>query len=205
MTRATDNNLIAVYLRGFIANVTRAPLVASVILLCLILYPVVEFKGPGALNQWFMPETMDLAQIWRVFTPVFVHYTFLHCATNLYLWWLLGVKLELAGRWNFVLLTLAAAAVGNIGQWYVSGPNFGGLSGVVYALFGYSWVVGRFGRRPDWVPEKNLSILMLLLIPICASGYFGKFADVAHVAGLLTGLVLGVFVVRASIRTAIQS
>ena len=41
-------------------------------------------------------------------------------------------------------LVLVIAALSNLGQYFVSGPNFCGISGVVYGLFGYIWMKGRF-------------------------------------------------------------
>ena len=48
------------------------------------------------------------------------------------------------GTWRLASLVVVIAALSNLGQYYVSGPNFFGISGVVYGLFGYIWMKGKF-------------------------------------------------------------
>ncbi len=76
----------------------------------------------------------------------------------------------------------------------VSGPNFGGLSGVVYGLFGYVWWLG-------WLkPEKGLGIsnaLVGFLLVWLMLGYLDvlpvNMANTAHLLGLLTGCLMALF------------
>ncbi len=41
------------------------------------------------------------------------------------------------GTLKLLNITLATAALSGVGQFLMNGPNFGGLSGVVYGLLGY--------------------------------------------------------------------
>ena len=72
-----------------------------------------------------------------------------------------------------------------------SGVLFGGLSGVVYALMGYSWLYGE--RHPDSGIELQRGLMVFAVLWLLV-GYFGWFglsiANAAHVAGLLVGLAM---------------
>ncbi|HAD47374.1 MAG TPA: rhomboid family intramembrane serine protease, partial [Idiomarina sp.] len=79
-------------------------------------------------------------------------------------------------------------------QYVVSGPNFGGLSGVVYGLLGFCWLYS-FGRRtPLWLPPG----LIVFMVGWLILGYTGvlwvNIANEAHLAGLLSGCLAGVVV-----------
>jgi GlpG protein len=50
-----------------------------------------------------------------------------------------GGQIEQLGSGKLFIL-LSSSALPNIAEFFASGPRFGGLSGVVYALLGYSWL-----------------------------------------------------------------
>ncbi len=57
----------------------------------------------------------------------------------------LGRRVEsLLGTGKYIAFVLTAALVSNFAQYYFKHPNFGGMSGVVYALIGYAWVQYRY-------------------------------------------------------------
>lgn len=166
----------------------------GIALVCCVPYLLLQSGGLEALSGWFMPQR--LAQLlhpkhlWTLWSPTFVHYTLLHLLTNLYLWWLLASQLERYSRVRLLVLFAVLAAFSNFCQWSYDGPRFGGLSGVIYGLLAYMWVVNR--QRPARYRIDPLVLIgLLILLPVAASGQFGKFANVAHVSGLLAGAALG--------------
>lgn len=177
-------------------------IVWSVIGASCIAFVILQRQGLSALATWFVPDTArELLQplaIWRLWTPVFVHYTLVHLLTNVYLWWLFATKIESESRSELLVIFVISAAAANALQWSMSGPHFGGLSGVVYALLSYRWITARFMNREHYRIDPWLGIFMLALIPLAASGMFGKFANFAHLGGLLSGALLG----AARVRTA---
>ncbi|WP_419831593.1 rhomboid family intramembrane serine protease [Endozoicomonas atrinae] len=76
------------------------------------------------------------------------------------------------------------------------GPNFGGLSGVVYAVLGYVWVYGKV--RPSYPFQLSPAIMYMMVawMLIGFSGLLdevvGPMANPAHLAGLVCGILLGV-------------
>jgi GlpG protein len=106
-------------------------------------------------------------------------------------WWLLGGKLEKYFGASFLLLFMVfTGVISNYAQFVVGGANnFGGLSGVVYALFGFSWLYGKL--KPQQPIELSNGLFMFGLIWLVA-GFadmlWVNVANTAHLAGLLAGL-----------------
>lgn len=164
--------------------------------LCCIPYALLQMRGLSAIGLWFMPDKLSALQgvaITRLFTPAFVHYTVLHLLTNVVLWWMFASQIEARSRCGLVLLAVLAAGVTNLLQWYVGGPKFGGLSGVVYALLGYLWLTNRC-RGAQFQLDPLIGWGMLALIPLAATGWFGKFSNMAHVSGLVFGALVALAV-----------
>lgn len=137
-------------------------------------------------------------QLWRLVTPVFLHFGLMHIVFNSLWCWELGRKIEVAlGSVNLAGLFLASAALSNFAQHVVSGPVlFGGLSGVVYALLGFAWVAGRL--NPRWrsmAPATPIMLFMVGWLLVCLLGVIDvlgfSVANAAHVGGLLSGAVIG--------------
>ncbi len=132
------------------------------------------------------------SQPWRLLGPAFFHFSWLHIVFNTMWWWQLGGSIEkVMGKGELIQLFLVSAIVSNLGQFIASGPNFGGLSGVVYAVVGYVWWAG-------WLaPEKGLQLskaiigfLLFWLLLGFADALPVNMANTAHVLGLVSGCAL---------------
>ena len=88
-------------------------------------------KGQGFPYLYF-PEIQN-GEIWRVITPAFLHFGMMHIFFNLMWLYDLGAIIEgKKGSLFFFVQFLILAALSNSGQFMMSGPSFGGMSGVVY-------------------------------------------------------------------------
>jgi GlpG protein len=134
-------------------------------------------------------EAVRRGEVWRLITPIFLHFGILHLVFNMF--WLrdLGGQVELRlGTWRLAFLVLLSAVIPNLAQYYASGPNFGGMSGVVYALFGYVWVKGRYQPYLGLGISDQLALIMMVFLGLSLVGFMGAHvANVAHVVGLLIG------------------
>lgn len=137
-------------------------------------------------------------QYWRLVTPVFLHFGWMHIVFNsLWLWELGGRVEQVLGHFNMFMLFLVIAVVSNASQFSYDGASlFGGMSGVVYGLLGFSWVAPHLQPRWRIRPSKSVMILMVGWLVACMLGVvevlgFGAIANAAHVGGLLSGAVLG--------------
>ena len=121
-----------------------------------------------------------------------MHFNFLHLLFNI--WWLrdLGTAIERnAGRRTMIGLTLVIAVFSNLGQFYSSGPSFGGLSGVVFGLLGYAWLRGRYDLTSGLFVAPRIAMLMGIWFLVCLTGAVGPVANVVHGVGLVIGLAWG--------------
>lgn len=154
--------------------------------------PLQFFQG-----QWIslpLSETLMSGQWWRLITPIFLHFGWMHLVFNLMWAWVFGEMIEKnQGHWRLIGLVVFAALVSNSAQFLFNGSSqFGGLSGIIYAYLGYIWLWDR--RYPDQALglSNGLVIFMLgwmLLGMMNWSSYLGlNMANEAHLGGLLAGL-----------------
>jgi GlpG protein len=187
------------------APVTMALIVLSVCGFALVYFPFpagwlseLTFT-PYAINGTQIEFSPQGGEIWRFITPAFLHFGWLHIVFNCLWLWDLGVRVErVMGSLDMLLLFLVIALVSNTAQFVFGGPGiFGGMSGVVYGLLGFSWA-GAY-CQPAWLikPPNAVMLFMVGWLVLCVLGVvgvlgFGAVANAAHVAGLVVGVCLGV-------------
>jgi GlpG protein len=143
-----------------------------------------------------LPEIMR-GEVWRLFTPILLHGGLVHLAFNVLCLIDLGGLIERRqGSRRFTLLVLALAAISNLVQYYVAGPNFFGLSGVLFGLLGYIWIRGRVDPRSGLFLQPQIIAIMLVWfflcftpLPFMMSG--SHIANGAHAGGLVAGMLFG--------------
>jgi len=160
-----------------------------------ILRPLViaDYGQEGYYDPPFahLPEVRR-GQIWRLVTPIFIHFGIMHILFNML--WLRDLGSMIEGRRGsglFVALVLVLAVTSNVGQYLVSGPTFGGMSGVVYGLLGYAWMQGKFNPRSQLALHPQTVTMMLIWFVLCLSGAIGHIANTAHAVGLGVGVAWG--------------
>ncbi|MFC0445994.1 rhomboid family intramembrane serine protease [Pseudidiomarina halophila] len=133
-------------------------------------------------------------QPWRFLTPTLLHFSILHFLFNVFWWWYLGGRFERTYGSVYLLIALFSCAVfSNVMQFMVSGPYFGGLSGVVYGLFGIAVVVAwQRPRHPLYLPIGLIGFMLVWLLLGYTDLLWVNVANTAHSAGLIAGLVLGI-------------
>lgn len=175
-------------LRGRAGQLTLSVIAACV--LVFILMQVIGDQAVMSLLSW--PDETQHFQLWRWFSHALLHFSLLHILFNLMWFWYLGGALEkrLGSGKLFVIMLISALLSGWM-QAKFSGVLFGGLSGVVYALMGYSWLRGE--RDPDSgiFLQRGLMAFAVLWLLVGYFGWFGlSIANAAHVTGLLVGLAM---------------
>jgi len=131
-------------------------------------------------------------EIWRLFTPMFIHFGVLHFLFNML--WLrdLGSMVEARkGSLFLAVFVLIVSASGNLAQYAVSHPYFGGMSGVVYGLLGYVWMKGKYDPASNFSLHRSTVMFMIAWYFLCLTGLMGNIANAAHTAGLLIGVAWG--------------
>jgi len=137
-------------------------------------------------------------EVWRLFTPMFIHWTWLHIIFNML--WLrdLGSMIEARqSSLQLFFLVFVVAGLSNVAQFFVSGPAFGGMSGVVYGLLGYIWIRGKFDPASGLYLHSSTVTMMLVWFFLCiGSNFFPSpfmpgIANTAHAVGLGVGMAWG--------------
>lgn len=138
-----------------------------------------------------LPEIFA-GQLWRLFTPILIHFGILHIAFNMLWLYQLGSAIEQhQSIKRMATLVIVISVLSNIAQFIWSGPSFGGMSGVVYGLLAYIWIQGKFNPRAGVGLDQNIAIMMLIWFVICWLGLVGNIANMAHTVGLVSGAILG--------------
>ena len=139
----------------------------------------------------FAPSAIWAGEVWRLFTPIFVHGDHFHLLFNLMAMYAFGLRVESRlGTLRFCGLVLCVTLASNFAQFYFSGSNFVGMSGVNYGLFGYAWIRSRTDPNSGIAIPHETVVMMLGWAIICVLIVPGV-ANWAHGGGLAAGAVLG--------------
>jgi GlpG protein len=150
-----------------------------------------SFSAAGPVFDRALPEIRQ-GQVWRLVTPIFLHFGILHILFNMM--WMRDLGSMVERRENavfFIGFVIAAAVCSNLGQFLVSGPAFGGMSGVNYALFGYAWMRSKFDPFSGYAMHKSVVFTMIAWFVLCYLGVLGSVANTAHAVGLGLGIAWG--------------
>jgi GlpG protein len=130
---------------------------------------------------------------WRLLTPIFLHFSIWHILFNMIMLWQLGLVIEmLRGSWRMAILALLIAVSSNLGQYLWTGsPFFGGMSGVVFGLFGYVWMKSRYEPGSGFFLAPNSVVMILGWFVLCVVGIIPNVANIVHGVGLVVGVILG--------------
>jgi GlpG protein len=152
-----------------------------------------------------MFEKIKQGEIWRLFSPIFLHGDIFHLFFNM-LWLLvLGVQMEKRlGIRRLILFILITAAISNTCQYLMSGPNFVGFSGVLCAMIAFIWLRQKntpwegYQLHPSTMAFISIFIAAMFLIQLISFTLeiLGQpslnlvIANTAHLSGAFTGFLL---------------
>jgi GlpG protein len=135
---------------------------------------------------------------WRLLTPTFLHFSITHLAFNCLWIYILGSKIEAYdGKLVFILIFLITSIASNVGEYIWSGQYFfGGLSGAVYGLLGYCFIIELDSKSSRYDLPDALYLFMFIWLLVGFTGIlsifgFGNIANGAHLIGMIIGFILG--------------
>ena len=153
----------------------------------------------GYINFLSFERTFfEESQWWRLLTPMFVHFSFAHLAFNCLWIYVLGSKIELFdGHIKFILLVIFSSLFANYSQYiFTESFLFGGLSGVVYGMFGFCMVIELETKNERYGLPPAIYLFMIVWMVLGFLGIltlfgFGSIANYAHLGGLIGGIIFG--------------
>jgi len=154
-------------------------------------------SNPSPIEQLFFSwYRIQDGEIWRLVTPIFIHFGMMHLLFNGMATFVEGGLVEEhKGAGHMAVFVLVAAVLSNMAQFVMTGSgNFGGLSGVLFALFAYVWMQAVFNRRRPILMQQETVFILLGWYALCWTGLLGPIANWAHTGGLVIGLVWGIAV-----------
>ena len=195
----------------------RSPLTVSLILINVLCFPVTSGVDEGNFNGWFqmmtllefkvagghlyfadLEYTMRIGQYWRLLTPMLLHFGWIHIVFNLLWVWEIGRRIEWVNGASVLLLVILCSSLGaNILQYGLAGPGlFGGMSGVVFGLLGFSLLWSFIVPDMSIGLPKGIYVFMLVFLVVGFTGAIdllglGSLANGAHLGGLLAGVTIG--------------
>jgi GlpG protein len=207
---------MAIPWQSALRRMSQVPVTVGLIVMTCILYPAtfgidqletsslmhaltfVPFSNQlGYLSFGSLAEVLSAGQFWRLLTPMFIHFSALHIVFNLLWVWEVGRRVELLnGRMRLITVVLVTSLGANLAQYLLAGPSlFGGMSGVVYGLLGYSLIWSRMLPARSLRLPNGIYILMLILLVAGFTGVMdtimlGSLANGAHLGGLITGMAI---------------
>ena len=170
------------------------PVTLAVMLVSIIIFALQQFgAGQAVFSALHFPALAGQEwQLWRWVSHAVLHFSVMHIAFNLLWWWQLGGDIEQRlGTKKLLQLFVVSAALSGAGQYWVEGANFGGLSGVVYALVGYLWMLGYKAPQLGLNMPKPIIGFMLVWLVLGFVQPFMAIANTAHLVGLISGVVFG--------------
>ena len=185
-----------------IKTLPRGQTTFGIVIFCVVLFALsytemgkrmqdVLFMGSPENN--FLYEIMH-GQVWRLITPIFIHLSILHVLFNM-LWFKdLGYLIEHQfGKNDLIILMIVSGVLSNLLQYCIQGPQFGGMSGVLYAMLGFVWVYKKIHHTFEYsLPARDITIMIGWLL-LCLTGWLGPIANGAHAGGLFVGMLYAIF------------
>lgn len=162
---------------------------------------IAAYEVRGDYIQWEGGlQELRRGEFWRLITPIFLHFGPLHILFNML--WLkdLGAAIEYRISTRFLAtFVLLVAVSSNVAQYFIGGaPNFGGMSGVVYALLGFIWMKGKYDAAAGMGLPQHVVAMMLIWYFLCLFGFIKGVANIVHTVGLLMGALWGYLSARRS-------
>lgn len=200
---------------GIISQLKQSPVTTILLILTLVVAVMTQLGADlktvgyfsispfdirnGHIYFYDLAEIVTKGEYWRFFTPALLHFSVLHIVFNTLWIWEIGSKLErILGSVIWSIGVVIIAVLSNALQYQLSGyPLFGGLSGVVYGLIGFAWLLPVLNKRWPNIISKQLMVFFIVWLGVGYTPFpemlgLGSIANTAHTIGLLSGLVLGV-------------
>jgi len=189
-------------------TVTFLMCLIQIIMFCIAL-GLDGFESPQ--NNWLLGPTGDALvelgakqgplmrydyEIWRYFTPIFLHAGIIELVINIFGQMRMGLYLERKWKWYIFVCIYVLSGIGGIALSCDAQPNiisvaasasFMGVMGAYCAEIQLTWF-----KMEGWQKRMNLSVCLSFIIITFLEGLGHNYVDsFAHLGGLAIGLIQG--------------
>ena len=175
----------------------RPKMTILLIVINIAMYLLMTVAGgstnPNILIEFGAKDNALIAagQIWRLFTPMFLHIGFQHIVLNMVTLYFLGMQIEyLFGPWRFLVIYLASGICGNIASFAFTPAISAGASTALFGLFGAYLMLGESFRDDPYIRTIAKQFLVLVVLNLL-SDLTGSIDLWGHLGGLIGGFLLG--------------
>lgn len=173
---------------------------AIVCAVCILLFIGIntetDLKTWESYAKWGSYPTDEIwnGKLWGLITSNFLHIEFWHLIFNLYWFWDFGKKIEFEmSRTLYFIFILSSSIISSAFEIIFAGETGIGLSGVVYAQFGFIYLSAKNSEHYKGLLTKTVIKLFILWLPlgiVLTKFKIFTVGNAAHVGGLLWGLLL---------------
>lgn len=158
-----------------------------------------SFKGEDLLN-WganYRPVTTN-GQWWRLLTNTFMHGGLMHILANMYGLLFVGIFLEpLLGKKKYLLIYLTTGILASVASiWWYDATVSVGASGAIFGLYGFFLAILLLKVFPPDFGKAFLTSILVFLGFNLLMGFTGGIDNAAHIGGLVSGFVIGLFMAK---------
>lgn len=133
---------------------------------------------------------IQIGQVWRLFTSIFLHIGIIHLIVNMYALFIIGKQLEnFLGKWKYLVVFIGSGIVGSLLSVVLHSSVSAGASGAIFGLLGSLLYFGYHYRlylgsvlKTQVIPIIILNLLIGFLLP--------GIDNFAHIGGLVGGYLL---------------
>jgi membrane associated rhomboid family serine protease/Tfp pilus assembly protein PilF len=185
---------------GLLPDLLRVP-VTGITCIGAIVLTIMWWTTIGA-ESLLLDSSAFESQPWRLITSTLLHANALHLFFNLYWTWRFGTIVESRiGHWKTAALYLLLASVPAAAEFAVFTGGVG-LSGLVYGLFGFLWILG--SRDPKWagvIDRRTIQtfVIWFFLCVVLTLTNVMPIGNMAHAAGWGLGALIGRMAAAAAV------
>lgn len=173
------------------------PMVSTFLLINIAVYVIGLVPSIG---NWIFAKGAAInfliaqGEYWRVITAVFIHGGLMHVLSNMFWLYVFGPELErIAGKARFFTIYMLAGILGNVFTYLWQPLNYAsvGASGAIFGILGAFLALVYYTRKI--FPQLKQLIVPLVVISVIITFLQPDVNVIAHIVGLLTGLLFGLF------------
>ncbi len=169
----------------------KTPVMRTLLVVTILIWLIVlQYPDYMLYIGLLIPELIRIGELWRLITPVFLHYDFTHIAFNMVSLFIFGSYAErIYGRGRFVAIYLLAGISGSMLSFAFNDHASLGASGAVFGLFGALLAFGQLDRKA-FAMTIGTTIYAMVALNLIMGFLTPQVNNLGHIGGLIGGYLV---------------